>query len=276
MATPIKFTVTGASGYVGGAIAAYLSSRNHPVSRLTRSSGFQLGKAVPPEFFKYTDVLVHCAYDFSPVHWKDIHRLNVEGSLALMRSAKDGGVKKIIFISSFSAFENCRSLYGKAKLLAEKGALAMGAAAIRPGVVYGERAGGIYGTLQKAVSILPVLPLIGKGDQRLFMAHQDDLCALVLRISQNENGFPSLTLAANVRSVTFVQILKALCRQKNKEGIFLPLPTGMIWGLLKSAESVGLKPGFRSDSLVSLTHSNPRPDFDSSKNSGVDFRPFSV
>ena len=76
--------------------------------------------------------LVHCAYDFKPLRWDEIRAVNVEGARKLFPAARAAGVEKIICISSISAYDGCRSLYGKAKLEIEKIALDNGALVIRP------------------------------------------------------------------------------------------------------------------------------------------------
>src|SRR6516162_1930313 len=120
-----RCAVTGANGYVGSRIAGYFEARDWTVFALTRgrkpsaSSSqvhvpFQLESRTDPQIFRENDIraVIHCAYDFRPVGWKEIYRVNVEGSTRLFRAAKDAGVDRIIFISSISAFDGCSSLYG--------------------------------------------------------------------------------------------------------------------------------------------------------------------
>src|SRR5206468_10991476 len=64
-------------------------------------------------------VLVHAAWDFSALTAADIHRVNVEGSARLFQLAREAGVRRIVLISSISAFNGARSLYGRAKLEVE-------------------------------------------------------------------------------------------------------------------------------------------------------------
>jgi len=186
--------VTGTSGYVGSRISKYFAARGWRVYEFTRRPGarqdparmqvpFQLDSPVDPGAFRHNGirVLIHCAYDFRVLHWTEIRRVNVEGSARLLRAAKGGGVDKIIFLSSISAFEGCRSLYGKAKLEIEKVAADLGATIIRPGLVYGsERPGGMYGSLQRVVARFPIMPLIGSGKHLQYLVHEDDLCELLL------------------------------------------------------------------------------------------------
>ena len=65
-------------------------------------------------------MLIHCAYDFKLTNWKDIFYTNVVGSFKLFKLASEYRVKKIINISTMSAFKNAKSKYGKAKYLIEQ------------------------------------------------------------------------------------------------------------------------------------------------------------
>ena len=85
--------------------------------------------------------------------------MNVEGSRKILEAAREAKTPKIIFISSISAFDGCRSLYGRAKLEIEKIALDCGALVIRPGLVYGEGAGGMFGKLVAQMKKSSVIPL---------------------------------------------------------------------------------------------------------------------
>jgi nucleoside-diphosphate-sugar epimerase len=113
--------VTGTGGYLGSRVALALRQRGQPVLELTRRPNpgrlalpFQLGTDVPPSALGGAISLVHCAYDFKPVKWDDIYRVNVAGTEKLLRAAREAGVRNLIYISSISAFEGCQSLYGQA------------------------------------------------------------------------------------------------------------------------------------------------------------------
>ena len=62
------------------------------------------------------DVLVHAAYDLSLTSAADIWRVNVEGTRRLLEVAADARVRRILVLSSMSAFEGTTQLYGRAKL----------------------------------------------------------------------------------------------------------------------------------------------------------------
>lgn len=260
--------VTGANGYVGGAIVAALANRGIPVVRLQRSgtgAGVRhaaLGAPVDPSTFQDVDALVHCAYDVSATDWSEIHRLNVEGSLALFRAARAAGVRTVVLISSMSAFEGCRSMYGRAKLAVEHAARELGVQSVRPGLVYGDRSGGMVGSLGQLLRLPLVTPLVGTGSQVLYLAHEADLGDLVGRIATGEyTPGAGAIIAAHERPYTFREILSVLARRAGRRTRFVPVPWRLEWLALRTAELAGLRIRLRSDSLVSLVNQDPHPPF---------------
>src|SRR5262249_44894364 len=147
--------VSGAGGYLGSRAKAALQQRGWQVIDLTRKPqpgspaiAFRLGEEVSSEDLKGARALIHCAYGFKLVSWERIHAVNVSGSEKLLRAAREAKVE-LVYISSISAFEGCRSLYGKAKLETEKIAHSLGAIVVRPGLIWGEPPGAMFGSLVK-------------------------------------------------------------------------------------------------------------------------------
>ena len=274
--------ITGSNGYVGGCVKNHFATHGWEILELTRQPKpgmrgiqFTLGAEISPAVFAGVAALVHCAYDFQPLRWDDLRAANVAGTEKLFRAARTAGVEKTICISSISAYEGCRSLYGQAKLEIEKIAAAHGALAIRPGLVYGDDAGGMFGKLTRQVRKSSVIPLIGDGSQIQFLVHAEDLCGFIQKFAAGNitMAAPVLT-AANEQPWPFKKLLREIARRQNKKIKFIPLPWRLVWAGLKAAEICGLKPAFRSDSLVSLMHQNPAPDFSASAAAGLVCRPF--
>jgi nucleoside-diphosphate-sugar epimerase len=278
--------ITGTNGYVGGCVKTFLAARGWEIFELTRrpkpgsrSFQFQLGDDLSADLLNGVSAFVHCAYDFTPLNWSEIAAVNVEGSRKILEAARAANVPKIIFISSISAYDGCRSLYGKAKLEIEKIALANGALVIRPGLVYGGaadvRAGGMFGRLAEKLKKSSLVPLMGGGRQIQFLVHQEDLCAFIEKYAAGELSIsPRILTAANEKPWRFKQLIIEIARAQGKEPTFIPVPWRLVWLALKTAEACGVRLNFRSDSLVSLMCQNPAPDF--SANAGVELvcRPF--
>ncbi|MBB4122237.1 NAD-dependent epimerase/dehydratase family protein [Martelella radicis] len=116
--------------------------------------------------FDGIDVFVHAAFSHVPGRYRGgegddpagFLRLNVDGSVALFEAARQAGVRHCLFLSSRAVFDGYpagtalsetlapepASLYGKAKLEAEKALAALAAPGFVPASL---RATGIYGDL---------------------------------------------------------------------------------------------------------------------------------
>ena len=276
--------ITGASGFVGSQLASRFEKEGWSVIRFSRGGReavqFQLGDEVSPEVFRSREIgaLVHCAYDFRPVRWADIDRTNVEGSRQLIDAANAGGVERIVVISTISAFAGCRSLYGRAKLAIEADAARSGGAVVRSGLVYGDdsgpSSGGMIGSLSRSARGRFV-PLLDGGGQLQYLVHIDDLFQLVCRLCTGDLGRPARpVVAASARAWTVRELVRELAGRQGSEPRFVSVPWQVAWLGLKAAELAGLRPAYRSDSVISLVHQDPHPDFASLTELGMSVRDF--
>ena len=276
--------LTGANGYVGSRLRHHLQQNGWRVISWTRqpdprrdSVAFQLGQAVDTRQLQHVDALVHCAYDFGPLRWPEIQSVNVAGSQMLLAAAREAQVKSTVFISSLSAFSGCRSLYGKAKMEIEASAQAMGASVIRPGLVYGDAPGGMFGRLRHQASNARFIPNLCGGRQTQYLVHEEDLGNAVRGCLEGSvpAGTAPITVA-HEQGWELKQIMLRLAEAMGKRVSFVPVPWQLLWLALKSLEAVGAPAKFRSDSLISMVYQNPAPAFDLARSLGFQCRPFEV
>ncbi len=217
--------VTGARGYLGSRVKTGLQSRGWKVVELTREPRadvpavrFQLGEDVSAQLLGGADALVHCAYDFKQLSWSRIQAINVAGSAKLFRAAREAKVRTLVEISSISAFEGCRSLYGKAKLETEKIAQDLGVISIRPALIWGDEPAGMFGRLVAQVESARVLPLFGGGRQIQYLTHEQDLCELIYScVATKISPGPGPITFADEQPWTFRGILEEIARAKAKK-----------------------------------------------------------
>jgi nucleoside-diphosphate-sugar epimerase len=245
-----------------------------------KTVAFHLGEDVAPDLFRLrnVDALVHCAYDFRPLKQPDIHRVNVEGSRKLLAAARAGNVERIAVISTISAFEGCRSLYGLAKLEIEAAAASVGALVVRAGLVYGDGppGGGMFGSLSTSVRHR-LVPLIDGGIHPQYLIHEEDLWRLLERFCDGDLQNPGTpVVAASSRAWPLRDLLAELALREGRRPRFLSVPWQPVWAGLRFAELAHLPIAYRSDSVISLVHQDGKPDFESLRAAGVTARDFSA
>lgn len=284
-----KVAITGATGYVGSMLAHHFEAAGWAVTRLSRSASagddssvpFHLGEEIAPDVFRarHVDALVHCAYDFHPVKRAEIHRVNVEGSRKLLAAARAGGVERMAVMSTISAFEGCRSLYGRAKLEIEAAAASFGALVVRAGLVYGDgspTAGGMFGSLARSVQ-RGVVPLIDGGVHPQYLIHEEDLWRLLKAFFEGELHDPGKpVVAASSRAWPLRDLLAELARRQGLQPRFVTVPWVPVWAGLRLAELVHVPVRYRSDSVISLVRQDRNPDFNSLAAVGITPREFSL
>lgn len=258
--------VTGASGYLGSQICGTLESKGWQAMRLVRSPDpshgqvFSYDLATPittqvREVLRSADALIHAAYDLSLTSPADIWRVNVEGTRRLLQAAGEAAVRRIIVLSSMSAFEGTTQLYGRAKLDIEAMTAGFGGCAVRPGLVYSEQAGGMVGALRK-LTTLPIVPVIAGGSGVYTVREQDLLTVIALLVSATTFE-PGTISVAHPSRVTLIDLLRAFAAQQDRRCRFVPVPWQLIYWLLRSGEFMRLRLPFRADSLLGLIHTAP-------------------
>jgi NADH dehydrogenase len=273
--------VTGANGYVGGRILAHLRAAGADVLALVRrpevgdrsERRYALNEPLAPSLLDGVETVVHAAYDLSQ-RGESVRAVNFCGSLPLLDGvAASGG--RVLLISSLSAFEGAPSQYGRTKLELERAVLERGGAVLRPGLVFGVAAGGLFGAMVGALSERAVAPLIDGGWQRLFLTHDEHLCELIAEIAARRVTTDGPLFAAHEVPTTLREIAAALAGARGRRLRTVTIPSPLVYLGLRSAELAGLALPFRSDSLRSLLNPVPLDQLSALTRSPVRFPPLS-
>lgn len=272
--------ITGTGGYVGGHLAAFMIAAGWKVRSFTRvpisgdSVAFNLSSETPRSAFVDVDLLIHCAYDFSPRRWKEIQEVNVRGAERLLSSAVAAGVPRVVCLSSISAHAGNPSFYAQAKLQIEQYAACHGAMILRPGLTYGGKNGGMFGRLLTQIQSRSFVPLIGAGNQHQYLLHIDDMAGFIDRYGRlGEPPAQRITLA-HPTPWSLKNLYRRLGDALHRRPVFLPLPWRSVWGGLRAAEALGIRLPFSSDSVISFVHQNPAPSFSAAVDAGIACRDF--
>ncbi len=255
--------VTGANGYVGGRILARLRAEGIDAVALVRSPApgdqwarrYALGEQLEPSLLAGVETVVHAAYDLE-ARGDAVRAVNYGGSMPLIEAlAERGG--RVVLLSSLAAFEGTRSVYGKVKLELEQAVRERGGVALRPGIVFGRRGAGLFGSLVATLSERSLVPMIGGGYQRLFVTHDERLCELVAAVVAGRFHSELPVFAAHEVPSTLRAIAEQIASAQGRRLRAVTLPTLPVYLGLRAAEAAGAHLEFRSDSVRSLA--NPIP-----------------
>lgn len=260
--------LTGANGFLGKALRMRLE-RNFKVLSLVRNPAdpalaFELPHKVPSAAaLKSNGVthLVHCAFDFSPLTGAEHQRVNITPYRTLLDSAENAGVRNMLLISSLSAFEGTRSLYGKTKLEMERMTSARGGMSLRPGLIHSDSNGSLVGNMVRALQASRFVPVVGDGQSIQYATHLDDLTSVVEdHFVKHFTRASSVLYAAHPRAFPYEDLLNLIAaRLQLAPRRFIHLPWRVVWAGLALMERLGMRAPFRSDSVVGLVHGNPEP-----------------
>lgn len=259
----MKVLLTGSSGYVGGVLADYFTRRNWMVVSPQDNAGraWRLPADVGESCFQNVDALVHCAWDMRPSSPVQAEKTNVQGSQKLLSQARHAGIKHLVFISSMSAYDGCESAYGRMKLFLEQEFLLARGVVIRPGLVYGKKAGGMVGKLQTLVRKLPVIPL-PCASAKQYLIDEETLAETVFQAAcgQASSGVYSV---AHSTPRSMAQIVKTLAATVGSRAPVIPVPWQPAFWALSLLQKTGLRLPVTADNLLGLARANAQPDFSS-------------
>lgn len=257
--------VTGATGYVGGVIAAGLADVLRLVRRPVQKNDLAWSFATPADVLarelraREVTYVVHAAWDMRASRLEELENGCVAGSLRLLAAVRAAGAK-MIFISTISAFSGVRSAYGKAKLQVEQAVLEAGGVVLRLGLVMG--AGGMFGALRKTVAGATFVPMIGTGRAPQYLLPEAALVEAVQVAVQGRFDVQHCPITlANPAPVPFREMVQRLAREAGRKVMLLPVPWQILYAAFRTAERLGLKLGFKSDSIISFIYQDPAPDF---------------
>ncbi len=276
----MRILITGASGFIGGRIAAELLNAGHEIvpcgrdkERLQRL--FPSAQAVACDFAEDraadwrgrladVDAVVNAAGIFRSGHSNSFDAVHVSGPRALFEACVAARIPKLIQISALGAGEGAETAFhltkGEAdaccmKLAAERGL--GGWTVIRPSLVIGQ--GGQSTALFAAVAALPWPPRLADGAWRVQPIHVADLAhAVRLLIERNGSAPPVLNLVGPA-PMTTDDLTQALRRWLGlPPARQLPLPEWTLRASIPLARALSFD-ALSKDSLAMLAQGNTAP-----------------
>lgn len=267
----MRVLVTGGTGVVGRPTVDRLLERGHTVRLLSRHAeedaqdwpeGVEAFQAHVSEAASLVgaadgcDVVLHvagiAAEDPPEITFEGV---NVGGTRNLLMEATRAGAPRFVYVSSLGA-DRGKSDYHRSKHAAEQ--LVRGYRGdwliVRPGNVYGP-GDEVVSLLLKMVRALPVVPVIGGGDQPFQPIWAEDCAtALALAVESSRSG-EALDLAGE-ETITASELLDRLEEITDRHPRRAPLPERLAMAGAELAETLGVDVRLHPDQLVMLAEGN--------------------
>lgn len=259
--------LTGASGFVGSAIAAALLKQSQqlicPSRRQLQSDQAALHYVQQQDWGRQADwsahlqrvsAVIHCAARVHVMHdtaadpLAEFRAVNLDGSLNLARQAAAAGVRQFIFLSSVKVNGEATPVgrpfretdppkaadpYGISKLEAEQALLQLGrdsgmaVTIIRPPLIYGPGVKANFASMLHWVERGIPLPL-GAIDNRRSLVYLGNLVSLVLHCLNHPAAAQQIFLVSDGADVSTSELLRAAAAAMHKPARLLPVPASWL------------------------------------------------
>lgn len=190
----MRVLLTGATGFIGRAVAQALEARGHAVVRVQRRpvpgdrEGVQADFADIPSRDWWTprlagiDAVVNAVGILREAPGQRFRALHHEAPAELFRACAQAGVRCVVQVSALGADATARSAYHLSKKAADDAlrALPLAGAIVQPSLVYGP--GGTSAALFNQLAVAPVLPFPQGGRMQVQPVHLDDLVEGIVRL----------------------------------------------------------------------------------------------
>lgn len=273
---PQSVFLTGATGFVGGAVLRRLAADGFSVKAAVRNTSTTLDEGVgvvPFDSFEDAswsesllgvDAVVHCAARVHVMNDTEtdplaaFRKVNVEGTLNFARQAAQSGVRRFVFISSikvngegtypgnpYTADDKPEpnDPYGISKMEAEQGLrdlaekTGMDVVIIRPVLVYGPGVKANFLNMMRWLDKGVPLPFGAIHNGRSLVA-LDNLVDLIVTAMTHPAAANQTFLVSDGEDLSTTQLLRRMAKALDKSARLLPVPS---WVLSSAANLLGKK-----------------------------------
>ncbi len=268
----MKILVTGATGFIGRHLIRALHEAGHKVTGSARGTldasplGMRYGW-MPSDFSvdthvddwlprlhnKAFDVVINAVGILREQGSQTFAALHNEAPQALFKVAQQCGVKQLIQISALGEGD---SIYYTTKRAADDYVLSLEtrATVLRPSVIYGES--GDSTRLFRMMASMPLIPLVGRGDQMIQPVHVNELCKVITALIKQPAEQNTIVEVVGPEPVRMKDFLVMLRRGIGKgKAHFIPMPMPLVKLGARMGDYFNL-PGLSCQSLRMLLDGN--------------------
>ncbi|MBU3630093.1 NAD(P)-dependent oxidoreductase [Polynucleobacter sp. AP-Melu-500A-A1] len=236
----MKIAVTGPTGYIGSNFAPMAQAQGHEIVFLSRAQPqnlngrwipYDLNDSNPPNLPGDVEVILHLAFQAGAS--RNVLRINELQSAKNILSAGKKINARVIFLSSQTASKDSLTDYGRTKWEIEQLVIDSGNIAVRPGLVYGGEAKGLFLNLINTLKNCSFIPALSPSP-KIQPIHVVDLCNCLLKVMALQNSSTKIFFFGERKSTSFTSFMQFLAiNYLDKKIVFIPIPTLLALWLLK-------------------------------------------
>ncbi|MBE0680752.1 MAG: NAD(P)H-binding protein [Anaerolineales bacterium] len=275
----MKVLVTGATGFTGSRVVPLLLQSGYQVRCLTRATSdraplsaltveWVTGDLSNPETLaaalRGVDALVNIA------------SLGFGHADSILRSAKEAGVRRAIFISTTAIFTQLNAGSKSVRLAAEEAIQASGLdyTILRPTMIYGSPRDRNMWRLIRLLRLTPVMPIFGDGESLQQPIFVDDVAQAVLRALQTDATIGKSYNIAGKAPLAYNQVIDTVASALGRRVWKLHLPYMPIVRILQFTEQIRLRLPIKAEQVLRLNENKAFSNEEAQRDFGFSPRGF--
>jgi uncharacterized protein YbjT (DUF2867 family) len=197
----MNILLTGASGFIGRNLSSALEQAGHRVQPVSRRHGIDFRQLLAPQewlpHLEGIDAVINCVGIIGETGNQRFEPLHTQAPKALFRACEEAGVRRVLQISALGADDTAFSAYHLSKRAADEylRGLDLDWFVLRPSLIYGR--GGTSADLFLRLARLPVMPVVGDGQQALQPVHISDVVEAALHCLRTSQTRQTLDIVGN-------------------------------------------------------------------------------
>ncbi|HEY0179440.1 MAG TPA: SDR family oxidoreductase [Dokdonella sp.] len=265
-AAPLRVFVTGADGFIGRALVVALRRAGCDVVEGVHSRGDGAGRvrvdferdvdaSVWEPRLAGVDVVVNTVGLLSEGSGRTFDAVHARAPAALFAACARSGVRRVIQISALGADAQASSAFHLSKKRADDALLAepLAASVVQPSLVFGLDGGSARWLL--ALAAAPLIPLPGRGAQRIQPVHVDDVVDGLVALATGDRAMPTRVAMVGPEPLTLADYLARLRAALGfGPGRFAHVPLRLVRAALAIAPALGI--GVGAETLAMLERGN--------------------
>ncbi len=215
----MKILLTGATGFIGSHIEQALQLKGYQVIPISRSHGFDANKMLQAEdwlpVLDGVDCVINAMGIIRETGRQSFERIHTLAAVALFKACEHLSIKRVIQISALGADDRASTPFLTSKKQADDYLRISDCDwfVLRPSLVYGE--GGVSSAMLRRLAALPLIPVIGEGEQMLQPVAINDLVDTVMQCTHSTETRQTLDVVGPV-PISYLDWLQLMRQQLGK------------------------------------------------------------